>query len=368
MSNAIIDKQRETLANLANLDGLNPDPGEGGAAGAGAPPAAPPQGVPGQEPPAGAGDGAANPTAPLSDPPQPQLGTAEVEALRAANADLTRQVQEFKSLYERQRGMVAPLQRKTAEQDREIADLRAQVEDLKSTAAASGSPSPAHVATNPATTAGADDPRLKEFMDLYGEMIPGLELFIQSRTGALLQPQFDQVKPAIDLAKKAERDALLANHLAPLYARYPNAGAIIRSPEFAKWVEQQPDYINESIVDKVTAPENHPVAQVISIFDDFTRATSAPPPPAPQAPAPSPGEMAVDVRRVPTSATPGGTPLPQPLSRERLTQLNRALTVDRSLYNDAEIAAFKAELAQGEAASNAAGYGLAPRLDTLTQR
>lgn len=357
------------LANFQAQDGITPLPGDGGEPGGGAPPVDPHQGVPGQEPPAPAGDGAATPPAPPSSavPPQPQLGTAEVETLRAANADLTRQVQEFKTLYERQRGMVAPLQRKTAEQDRQIAELRAQVEGLMSAPAVPGSPSPAQVATPPTSPVGADDPKLKEFMDLYGEMIPGLELFIQSRTGALLQPQIDQVKPAIDLAKKAERDAILADHLAPLYARFPNAGSIIRSSEFMKWVEQQPDYIKDSIVDKVSAPENHPVAQVISIFDDFTRATSVPPKP-PQAPAPSPGEMVVDVRRVPTSSTPGGTPLPQPLTQGRLAQIRRALTVDRGLYSEAEIAAFKAELAQGEAVATAAGFGLAPHLETLSQR
>ena len=55
------------------------------------------------------------------------------------------------------------------------------------------------------------------------------------------------------------------------------------------------------------------------------------------------------------------------LTRERMNQINRALTVDRELYTEPQIVAFKAELEAGVAASNAAGYGLAPRLDTFTR-
>lgn len=330
----------------------------------------PNSGVPGQEPPAGGGHGA-GPGAPAagSDAP-PASGTAEVEALKQANADLTRQVLEFKQLYERQHGMVAPLQRKTAEQDKTIQDLTRKVEDLQMRLQAPGSTTPPNSQANPPAQVDTDDPRLKEFLELYGDMIPGLEAFLQTKLGSIVQPQIDQVKPAIELANKAKRDAMLAEHLAPLYVKHPQAGNIIRSEAFAKWVETKPSYIRDSIVDTVTNPENYPVAKVISIFDDFTEDTKASATPH-QAQArgnePNPGEMVVDVRRVPTSSTPGGTPLPQPLTRERLIQLNRALTVERSLYTPDQIAAFKAELDLGESASNAAGYGLAPRMDTLTR-
>lgn len=368
MANSVIEQQLARLAKFDNPDGIIDGQGGSDEAGAGAPSAQPAHGVPGQEPHAGGGVGAGPGAQAAGSGTQPASGTGEVEALKQANADLTRQVAEFKQLYERQHGMVAPLQRKTAEQDKTIQDLTRKVEDLQMRLQAAGSNQPPNSQATPPAQVDTDDPRLKEFLDLYGDMIPGLEAFLQTKLGAIVQPQMEQVKPAIELANKAKRDAMLADHLAPLYVKHPQAGNIIRSEAFAKWVESKPSYIRDSIVDTVTNPENYPVAKVISIFDDFSEDTKAPAQPAqPQGSMPSPGEMVVDVRRVPTSSTPGGTPLPQPLTRERLAQLNRALTVDRSIYTQDQIAAFKAELELGESASNAAGYGLAPRMDTLTR-
>jgi hypothetical protein len=281
-------------------------------------------------------------------------------------------VQEFQNLYHRQHGMVAPLQRKTAEQERIIADLTKQVEDLKQIIGSGGAPLPQTPQAVPPTSISEDDPKLKEFMDLYGDMIPGLEHFIRKHAGELIQPQLQQIKPAVEFVErqtaKAERDGLLAKHLAPLYARYPNAGAITQSTQFAQWVEQRPSYIRDSVMEKLLSPENFPVEQIISIYDDYSRDATATPAPTASAAAPGPGEMAVDVRRVLTSSTPGGQPGPQPLDRARLAFINRALTVDRGLYSEAQIASLKDELAQGEAAATNAGYGLAPRLDTLTSR
>jgi hypothetical protein len=297
---------------------------------------------------------------------------AENEALKQQITVLTGQVQEYQNLYQRQHGMVAPLQRKTAEQERTIADLTKQVEDLKQIIGSGGAPPPQTPQAVPPTSISEDDPKLKEFMDLYGDMIPGLEHLIRKHAGELIQPQLQQIKPAVEFLErqtaKTERDGLLAKHLAPLYARYPNAGAITQSPQFAQWVEQRPSYVRDSIMEKLLSPENFPVEQIISIYDDYSRDATATPAPPASAAAPGPGEMAVDVRRVPTSSTPGGQPGPQPLDRARLAFINRALTVDRGLYSEAQIASLKDELAQGEAAAINAGYGLAPRLDTLTSR
>ena len=214
-------------------------------------------------------------------------------------------------------------------------------------------------ATPPAAT-GTDDPNLTEFNELYGDMTPGLQAMIRKEVGSLVQ----QVQPAIEISAEAARKKVLDTHLAPLYGRYPQAGNIIRSPEFAQWVEKQPSFTQEAIVEKVTHPENYPVGHVIAVFDEFQR-VSTPTPPAVPDPVPSPGEMAFDIRRVPTSSTPGGTPQAQPLTHERLRQINRALTVDSRLYTPDQITALKAELTQGEDAANAAGNGLAPRLGTL---
>ena len=362
MSNSIIDRQREILAKLENPEGFNPD-GSPVDDGSGAPPPTPAAGVPSQEPPQGGEPGAGSGTPPPNTPPAP--GLAESEALKNANADLARQAAEFKQLYERQHGMVAPLQRKTAEQDRRIQELTHQVEDLMKGAPAAGAQVPPGQQAPP--PAGTKDAALEEFLELYKDMVPGLESFIKTRLGAYVQPQLDQVKPAIDLAAKTTRQDLLAQHLAPLYVPHPNAGNIIRSEKFIQWVENQPAHSRSSIMEKINSPEHFPIAEIISIFDEFTKTNQPLPPPPPPQNLPSPGEMAVDVRRVPTSSTPGGTPIPQPLTRERMQEINRALTRDRDLYTPEQRDALKAELDSGVAVSNAAGYGLAPRLDTLTR-
>lgn len=366
VSNPVIDRMRERLANLSEPEGDTVPLDAGEDAGAGAPPAAPPQGVPGQEPPAGMAPGAPPAAPDAGATPPPVAGTAEFEALKQQNIVLTQQAQEFQTLYQRQHGMVAPLQRKTAEQDQRIKDLTQQVEDLRQGNPGAGSP-PQPQATPPAQP-GAEDLTLKEFNEMYGDMVPGLRALVQQIVGTTVQPQLQELQPAIDLAAETQRKRVLNTHLALLYAKYPNVAGMIGSPQFEQWVAKKPSYAAQSIYEKVMSPENYPVDQIISIFDEFSLETQAPPaPPAPPA-APSPGEMVVDVRRVPTSSTPGGTPLPQPLTRERLTQINRALTVDRALWTDDEVAALKAELSQGEAVANATGFGLAPRLDTLSRR
>lgn len=369
MSNPIIEAQRAMLDNLENPDGLTP-PANQDDSGSGAPPPAPQGVVPGQEPPLAPAPGAAAAVPPAGDPHTPQAGTAEVEALKQQVSALTNRAQEFETLYERQRGMVAPLQRKSNELEIKVRDLTQQLEELRNKQAQPGSPAPAqpHQAPPAAGAQGADNPKLQEFLSLYGDMIPGLEAFLQSR-GLTSQPGLpENLKQALDYAdskrQEDERAAVLNQHLAPLYARHPDAGNIVRTQQFAQWIEAKPSYIRDSIKEKVITPELYPVEQVIAIFDDF-KATSTQAPPA--APAPSPGEMAPDVRRVPTSTTPGGKPPLQPLTRERVAQINRALTVDRGLYTDEQIAALNAELDQGEAAAIAAGFGMAPRLETLTR-
>lgn len=369
MSNFIIDKQREMLDKLDSGEGVNPGQNTDDSS-AGAPPLAPQTGVPGQEPPHADVAGAATSAQPSGGAHTPPPGTAPAGALEQQIAVLTQQKQEFESLYKRQLGMVAPLQRKTNEQDATIRDLQQKLEELNlklSSQPGSAAPPQAPAPTAPAP-AEADDPKIQEFMALYGDMIPGLEAFILNRIAPKVQQGVPaDLKPALEYVQQKREDearqALLNQHLAPLYAKHPQAGAIVRSPEFNRWVEAKPSYIRDSIVQVAVHPENYPVDQVIAIFDDYAASQGA----APASAAPSPGDMAVEVRRVPTSSTPGGKPPLQPLTRERMSQLNRALTVDRALYKPEDLAAFEAELDQGEAAATSAGFGLAPRLETLTR-
>lgn len=369
MSNEIIEAQLAMLDNLEKGGDLSPSNPQDDS-GAGAPPLAPQAVVPGQEPPLAPAPGAAAAVPPATDPHTPQAGTAEVEALKQQVAALTNRAQEFETLYERQRGMVAPLQRKSNELENKVRDLTQHLEELRTKQAQPGSQAPTQPPQAPLATGaqGADNPKLKEFMELYGDMAEGLEVFLQSK-GITAQPRLpENLKPALDYAEQKrledERAAVLNQHLAPLYTRHPDAGNIVRTPQFVQWIEAKPSYIQDSIKEKVISPELYPVEQVIAIFDDF-KATVTLAPPA--APAPSPGEMATEIRRVPTSTTPGGKPPLQPLTRDRMAQINRALTVDRDLYTDEQIAALNAELDQGEAAATSAGFGLAPRLETLTR-
>jgi len=355
-SNPIIEAQRQLLESLDN-------PIDEGTVGT--PPSDPPQSVPGQEPSSQDGHGAgAQPPALPPNEPAPQAGTADTEALKQQIAVLTGQVEEYKSLYNRQHGMVAPLQRKVAEQERTIADLNRKVQEASTSATPAPQQPTQGKPTEAPPQASDEDPAIKEFVDLYGDMIPGLKALIHKTVGAAVkpfQPTLDQLEAQQrEQTEKTERETFLREHLKPLYTRYPKAGDILRSPEFAEWVEKHPSWQKDAMVDRVLHPENYPVEQIISVFDDYSRNTNT-------TSTPSPGEMAVDPRRIPTSATPGGRPEPQPLTPERLAKIRRALTVERSLYTTEQIAAFKAELEQGEVASNSAGYGLAPRLDTLTR-
>jgi len=360
VSNAVIERQRIYLESLDNGD-------ESGTAGA--PTSDLPAGVPGQEPPDADGQVAVPPAAPDLRPPTPEPQAGSDEALKQQITVLEGKVKEYESLYQRQHGMVAPLQRKTAEQERTIADLKRQIEDLQ--ASGSAAPPAAAQVQPPPTSLSADDPKLQEFMSIYADMIPGLEALIQQRVGVAVQPHLEQSQAAIKFAEQQrlqeERASVLKEHLAPLYAKYPQAGATVASPQFIDWVEKQSSYLRDSIVDRIKNPENYPILEVVEIFDDFSRTGQQAPPPTSRQVAPSPGEMAIDTRRIPTSSTPGGKPEPQPLTRERLAYINRELTVNRSLHTEAEIASLKQEMEQGERAANSAGYGLSPRLDTLSR-
>lgn len=359
MFNTIIEEQRKRLEAHEN-EGGNPPGVPGDGQGPDAPPQNQSAGVQGHEPPQALGSGAAPNTPPdVTPPPAPQAGSAEVDALKQQIAVLEGKVQEFQTLYNRQHGMVAPLQRKVAEQERTIQELNEKLNAAPNPGQATPN-KPADTTTTPLST---DDPKLQEFMDLYGDMVPGLEAFLKAKLGAVAPPQNH---PALEFAEQqrqqAERAQMLAAHLAPLYARYPKAAETLRSPQFQAWVEQQPSHTQEAILERVSHPENFPVSQIISIFDDYSRGGAS----TAQS-SPSPGEMAVETRRVPTSATPGGKPEAQPLTRERLAFINRALTVDRSLYTPEQLASLRQEMEQGELASTSAGFGLAPRLDTLTR-
>jgi hypothetical protein len=259
--------------------------------------------------------------------------------------------------------MVAPLQRKVAEYERTIADLSRKVQEVPApgTQPAAQQPTQQGKATEPPTQVSEDDPRLKEFQELYGDMIPGLDALIGKAVKAAVQP-LQPVVQKMEIDKEAdERKEFLKKHLAPLYSRFPKAGDIIRSPQFAEWVEKHPSWQQDAMVDRVLHPENYPVEQVISVFDDYSRNDKQ------TTTDPSPGEMAVEPKRIPTSSTPGGRTEPQLLTRERLAFINRALTVDKGLYSPEQIQSLQQELEQGEQAANSSGFGLAPRLDTLTR-
>ena len=371
MGNAIIESQKRLLESVENPNPA-PVPADLQPQDPSAPSTAQAPVVPGQEPPAAPVVEAAleTPAPALATPPSPQPAPApdDLEALKRQIADLLGQVEHFKSLYDtRQANMIAPLQRKVSELERQNQDLNRQLQGSAvqvpgaPTAPATPAPAPTPTPQDP------EDPKLKEFLDVYEDMIPGLKAFLSKE----LQPVMQKVKPAVDLAEKQTQADGLGTHLQPLFAKHPQAGNTLRTKEFADWVEAKPPYARQAIVDKVSHPEFYPVEEIISIFDDYGTSRTAPPapqpPPAPQV-QPSPGLMAVEPRRVPTSATPGGAPDPQPLTRERLTFINRALTTDRKLYNDEQIASLRAELNAAENASNSMGMGLVPRLETLSRQ
>ena len=329
-TNSFIERQKQMLLELeggvpptnpeTQVDAPPQDPQDDTAAAPPAPPAAPPSPAP----------------APAAPAP-----TDDVSALRA-------RLDEFEHRYNSLHGRLEPTQQALAAAQRRIEELERQV------------------ATPPQPTVpDPDDQELNDFEILYGDMVPGMKKFVQKR---ILEPALAPLQPAIQQGQASADEAkTLADrraYLAPVVAKYPNASAILTSPEFHNYVESMPSFVAQQVKDMLLEPEKRTkdVSQIMAIFDDYASRQVAPPaaPPAPQAPPVDPGQMAAVPRTIPTALAPGGANAPQfmPLTEARRAVINATLTGRHGQISDEQRKALWAELEQGEQAAVMLGRGV----------
>jgi hypothetical protein len=252
-------------------------------------------------------------------------------------------------------GRVTPTQRELAEARNQINELTTLLNELKTAPKPPASPQDLE-----------SDEDFKSFVDIYGDMIPGLEKFIQKSLAQHVEPKLKKLDPILKQAdSQTEQDALKekrSKHLVPVFDKYPKAGAIIQSPEFRDFVGSMASYIQSTVLDMLEYPENYPQEKIINLLDDFhSRRQSAP---APQAQTPDPGLMSTEPRRIPSSPK-NVSAGPVPLTKVRLAEINRELTINRRNHSLEEINALMRELHEGEVAAISEGRGAIPTLQTL---
>ncbi len=143
---------------------------------------------------------------------------------------------------------------------------------LKS-AAASPAPTPAPTS---APAPAAIKPDFGDFTDA------ALEKGITEFTAAMVQAKVDAA--LAPLQQQQQTDAV-TQHFTTIYTAHPTIDSMLESKELEDWIKAQPSYAQPAIrqaIDKGTA------AQVVEVFNDFTKATGK----APPAPSPAPSGAA----------------------------------------------------------------------------
>ena len=345
--NSFIDRQKALLAQL-DAEGIPdpplPVPGE---------PSTPPA-----EPPAPQTPSAAfleNPPAPDPSPTgDPQNGQdSSVADIQARLAELQHQLASAQ-------GRLAPTQNQLSALQSENAILKQQIAGLQTARGSQAQPQPP--AAEPPSE---DDPELQEFQDTYGDMIPGLNKFVSR----MIKPIQTQIAPVVQQQKLTADQQTLADirweHTAPVREKYPKVAEIVGSKDFQDYVNHLPVWARDGADDMFRYPERHETSKQIAFLDEYTRSRGQAPNPQVQRQDPDPSMLSVEVRKIPTTPQPQSTG-PVPLTPERLHQINKALTRDRTLYTKEQIAQLQAELDQGELVSIQQGRGLAPNLRTLS--
>ena len=260
-------------------------------------------------------------------------------------------------------GRLGPVQRQLAALNAELATVKQERDSLK--AATSSQPL--------APEQGTRLERANRFKQVYEDMVEnGIDDYIEEALTQKLGAKLDKLEPLVKKQELSTQEEMLLEqrreHLAPIYQKHKDAADIVKSPDFGAYVESLPSFARNSVIEMMRFPENHPQENIMGVFDEY-KASRIGKPKATQPPVtPDPGQMATDPRRIPTSTHLASTAPtgPQPLTQSRLRQLNRALTVERSLYTPEQIAGFKRELEDGETAAVGAGRGAVPTLRTLT--
>ena len=314
------------------------------------------------------------PPAPETPPPpaEPPAPPAPVDSSQAPPSpqpsdlgQILAQIEDLRHRLESSEGRLAPIQRQLAAALEENEKLKGQ---LAGQPPARGTQPPA---PQPPAPPEQDDPDLEQFGPdgVYGDMTPGLNKLIVKAVKDTLAPIQAQIAPVVDMAA-SQRQAedlrvLRQTHLAPVFEKHPDAYNVVSSPDFKVFINRLPSYVSTSVEEMFLHPENHPQERLIAVLDDYKKSRNQPVPPVPPPPpVPDPATLAGGPRRIVSAPQPPPT-APVPITRERVAQLNRALTYERSLYSPEQISAFKAELDQGEMVAIAAGRGAVPTLDTM---
>lgn len=300
-------------------------------------------------------------TPPPAEPP-PAAPSSQVTDL----SQIAAQIEDMRHRLESSEGRLAPIQRQLASALEENERLK---EQLAGQPPARGTQPPA---SQPPTPPEPDDPDLEQFGSdgVYGDMTPGLKKLMAQVVKDTLGPIQTQIAPVVEMAASQQQAEALrtmrAKHLAPVFEKHPDAYNVVSSPDFRTFINRLPSYVAPSIEQMFLSPEKHPQESLIAVLDDYKKSRNQPPgsPAATPTPAPDPATLSGGPRRIVSVPQPLPT-APVPLTKERVAQINRALTFERDRWSPEQRAALLAELDQGEMTANATGRGAVPTLDTM---
>ena len=300
------------------------------------------------------------PTPPPAEPP-PAVPSPQVTDL----SQIAAQIEDMRHRLESSEGRLAPIQRQLASALEENEKLK---EQLAGQQTARGTQPPASQPPTPPEP----DPDLEQFESdgVYGDMTPGLKKLMVQVVKETLGPIQSQIAPVVEMAATQQQAEALrsirAKHLEPVFEKHPDAYNVVSSPDFRTFINRLPSYVAPSIEQMFLNPEKHPQESLIAVLDDYKRSRNQPPgsPAATPPPAPDPATLSSGPRRIVSVPQPLPT-APVPLTKERVAQINRALTYERVRWTPEQRAALLAELDQGEMTANATGRGAVPTLDTM---
>ena len=293
--------------------------------------------------------------------PPPAVPSPQVTDL----SQIAAQIEDMRHRLESSEGRLAPIQRQLASALEENEKLK---EQLAGQQTARGTQPPASQPPTPPEP----DPDLEQFESdgVYGDMTPGLKKLMVQVVKETLGPIQSQIAPVVEMAATQQQAEALrsirAKHLEPVFEKHPDAYNVVSSPDFRTFINRLPSYVAPSIEQMFLNPEKHPQESLIAVLDDYKRSRNQPPgsPAATPPPAPDPATISSGPRRI--VSVPQPLPIaPVPLTKERVAQINRALTYERDRWTPEQRAALLAELDQGEMTANATGRGAVPTLDTM---